>query len=107
MSYDLFLESVNPKYRAAAIQAAYMLGYARQQPMGEGTIFRTESAHGLDLRGMVMHMDTAPCRLFTGLSLEDAERFKREMERGRENSEYPLPGPDETACVVTIRESEG
>jgi hypothetical protein len=106
MLYDLVIESVNPRYRAAALQAAMLLSYPRKGKVDGRNAYWSEKAHGLDVRTLAMHLDTAPCLLLKGIPLEDAERFKQDLEQGWEDSKCALPGPDEVACAVTIRESE-
>jgi hypothetical protein len=105
MLYDLVIESVNPKYRAAALQAAMLLRYHRKGKVDGKDAYWSEKAHGLDLRTLAMHLDKTHCLLLKSIPLEDAERFKQELEQGWEDSKCALPGPDEVACVVSIRES--
>ena len=107
MLYDLVIESVNPRYRAALIQAAMLLSYPRKGKVNGRDALGLEKAHGLDVRTLAMLLDTGPCLLLKGIPLHDAERFKEELERGWEGSKCLLPGADEVACVVTIRESDG
>ena len=105
MLYDLVIESVNPRYRAAALKAAMLLSYPRGGKVNGRDAHWSEKAHSLDVRTLAMQLDQAPCLLLKGVPLDDAERFREELERGWEDSKCLLPGADEVACVVTIRES--
>ncbi len=92
MPYDVILKSVTPGFRLPVMKAA--LTASREDEVevkGYGLCRGWVKILGLPLGECMKLVDGAPVMIASGISLEDAEILKRELEQGSFQEGWPHP----------------
>ncbi len=109
MTYDVVLESVSTVFHGPVVAALMTVRISSRTNWNEVAGFRTSATVSLSLNlARAERLATsAPVAVAKGVTAEDAEHIKSDLEAGHypEKKDWPRPKPSQVCCAVSIRPS--